>query len=58
MDAMRSEFDGLEAAGTFAEVSELPPDSNVVQSKWLLKRKGNTHAMLDRAKTRLAALGL
>ena len=30
MDAMRSEFDGLEAAGTFVEVSELPASSNIV----------------------------
>ena len=37
VDAMRSELDGVEAAGIFVEVSELPPDSNVVQSKWLLK---------------------
>ena len=33
MDAMRSEFDWLEAAGTFFEVSELPADSNVVEPK-------------------------
>ena len=57
MDAMKSEFDSLEAAGTFVEVSELPADSNVVESKWLLKRKGDAHGMIDRAKTRLVAKG-
>ena len=32
MDAMRSEFNGLEAAGTFVEVSELPA---IFSRKWL-----------------------
>ena len=57
MDAIRSEFDGLEAAGTFVEVSELPADSNVVESKWLLKWKGDAHGMIDRDKARLVAKG-
>ena len=57
MDAMRSELNGLESAGTFVEVSELPADSNVVESKWLLKWKGNAHGMIDRAKARLVAKG-
>ena len=35
MDAMRSEFDGLEAAETFVEVLEVPADSNVLESPWL-----------------------
>ena len=47
MDAMRSEFDSLEAAGTFVEVSELSADSNAVESKWLLKWKGDAHGMID-----------
>ena len=37
VDAMRSEFDGLEAAGTFGEVSELPAESNFVESKVAVK---------------------
>ena len=37
MDLMRSEFDGVEAAGTFEKVSEHPASSNIVESKWLLK---------------------
>ena len=57
MDAMRSEFDGLEAAGTFVEVSELPASSNIVESKWLLKWKSDAHGMIDRAKARLVAKG-
>ena len=57
MDAMRSEFDGLEATGTFAEVSEVPASSNIVETKWLLKWKSDANGMNDRAKTRLVAKG-
>ena len=57
MDAMRSEFDGLEAAGSFVEVSEIPASSNIVESKWLLKWKSDAHGMIDRAKARLVAKG-
>ena len=57
MDAMRSERDGLEAVGTFVEASELPADSDVVESKWLLKWKGDAHGMIDRAKAQLMAKG-
>ena len=57
MDAMRSEVDGLESTGTFVEVSELPADSNVVESKWLLKWKGDAHGMKDGAKARLISKG-
>ena len=57
MDAIRSEFDELEAAGTFVEVSELPSSSNIVESKWLLKWKSDAHGMIDRAKARLVAKG-
>ena len=35
--AMEAEFDGLEVAETFAEISEVPSVSNIVESKWLLK---------------------
>ena len=47
MDAMGSESDGIEAAGTFVEVSELSADSNAVESKWLLKWKGDAHGVID-----------
>ena len=48
--AMQAEFDGLEAVGTFAEISEIPEGINIVDSKWLLKWKGDEHGMNDRAK--------
>ena len=35
---MQTEFDGLETAGTFADISEIP---DIVNSKWLLKSKGD-----------------
>ena len=57
MDAMRSEFDGLEAAGTFEEVYQIPASSYIVESKWLLKWKSDAHGMVDRAKARLVAKG-
>ena len=56
-EAMQAEFDGLEAAGTFAEISEIPEGSNIVDSKGLLKWKGDEHDMIDRAKARLVAKG-
>ena len=34
---------------------ELPADSNVVESKWLLKWKSDARGMIDRAKARLVA---
>ena len=55
--AIKSEFGGLEAAGTLAEVSEVPADSIVVESRWLLKWKGDAHSMINRAKARLVAEG-
>ena len=54
---MLAEFDGLEAAETFAEISEVPPGSNTVESKWLLKWKGDEHGMIDGAKVRVVAEG-
>ena len=56
-EAMSSGFEGLEAAGTSVEISELPEGSNVVESKWLLKCKGDAHGMIERAKARLVARG-
>ena len=53
----KAEFDGLEAAETFAEISEVPPGSNTVESKWLLKWKGDEHGMIDGAKVRVVAEG-
>ena len=50
MDAMRSEFDGLEVAGIFVEASELPADGNAVESKWMLKWKGDAQVTGRRAR--------
>ena len=54
---MRSVCGGLEVAGTFVEVSELPTGSSDVESKWLLKWKADAHGMIYRAKARLVAKG-
>ena len=54
---MQAEFDGLEAADTFTEISEVPAGSNIVEPKWLLKWKGDDHGIIDRAKPRLVARG-
>ena len=56
-EAIQVELDGLEAAGTFAEISEVPAGSNIVESKWLLKWRGDEHGMIDRAKARLVVEG-
>ena len=53
MEAMRMEFDGLVAAGTFAEVTEFPEGCNVVDAKWLYKWKSDSYGMVDRAKARM-----
>ena len=50
---MQAEFDGLEAAETFVEISQVPAGSVIVESKWLLKWQGDEHGMIDRAKARL-----
>ena len=34
-EATHAELDGLEAAGTFGQISEIPEGSNIVDSKWL-----------------------
>ena len=54
---MQAEFDGLEAAETFVEKSEVPAGSNIVESKCLLRWKADEHGMIDRAKARLVAKG-
>ena len=40
MEAMSKEFDGLVAAGTFAEVTEIPEGCNIVDAKWLVQGEG------------------
>ena len=54
---MRIEFDGLAAARTFAEATELREGCNIVDAKWLYKWKGDSHGMVDRAKFRVVAMG-
>ena len=44
-EVMEAEFGGLEAAGTFDEISEFPEISNVVDSSCLLRWKGNKQYM-------------
>ena len=56
MEAMSKEVDGLVAAGTFAEVTEIPGGCNIVDAKRLYKRKGDSHGMVDRAKARMVAM--
>ena len=51
------EFDGLVAAGTFAEVTEIPEGCNIVDAKRLYKCKGGSHGVVDRAKARMVAMG-
>ena len=55
VEAMQAKFDGQEAADTFTEISEVPAGSNIVESKWLLKWKGDDHGLIDRAKASLVA---
>ena len=46
-EAIQAEFDGLDAAETVAKISEVPAGCNIVESKWLLKWKGDEHGMID-----------
>lgn len=57
MEAMGSEVDGLEAAGSFVEISEVSEGSKVVSSKWLYMWKGDTHGTIEIAKARSVAMG-
>ena len=57
VEAMQAEFDGLEAADTFTETSEVLPGRKIVESKWLLKWKGDENGTIDGAKARLVAKG-
>ena len=56
-EAIQAEFDGLDAAETVTKISEVPAGCNIVESKWLLKWKGDEHGMIDRAEARLVARG-
>ena len=51
LEAIRMEFDALVAAGTSAEVNQIPEGCNVVDAKWwLYKWKGDSHGMVETAK--------
>lgn len=45
-DSMRSEVNGLEGDETFVEGSELLATTNIAESKWLVKLKGDAHGIL------------
>ena len=51
------EFDGLVAAGTCVEMTEIPEGCNIVDAKWLYKWKGDSDGMIDRANARKVAMG-
>ncbi|CAN0044804.1 unnamed protein product, partial [Sphacelaria rigidula] len=51
MEAMRIGFSGLMAAGTFADVTDIPEGCNIVCAK------SDSHGMVDRAKARMVAEG-
>ena len=57
METMRMEFDRLVAAGTFAEVTEIPEGCYIVDAKWLYSWKGDSYGMIDGAKARMVATG-
>ena len=57
MEVMRTEFDGLVAASTFAELSAIPEGCKIVDATWLYKWKGGSHGVVDRAKARMVAMG-
>ena len=57
MRAMSKEFDGLAAAGTFAEETKIAGGCNIVDAKWLYKWKSDLHGMGDRVMARMVAMG-
>ena len=57
MEVVRMDFDGIVAAETFADVTEIPEGYNIVDAKWLYKRKGDSLGMVDRSKARMVAVG-
>ena len=56
MESMSKEFDGLVAAGAFADMTEIPGGCNMVNAKWLYEWKSDSHGIVDRAKARLVAM--
>ena len=46
-------FDGLVAARTFAEVTEISEGCNIVEATRLYKWKGDLHGVVDKAKARM-----
>lgn len=55
-EAIRKELDSLEKMGTWRLVKR-PPDTNIVDSKWVLKIKKNAAGEVDKYKARLVARG-
>lgn len=55
-EAIRKELKGLEASGTWRLVKR-PPDTNVVDLKWVFRIKKNAAGELDKYKARLVARG-
>ena len=55
-EAIRKELDSLEKMGTWRMVKR-PPDTNVVDTKWVLKIKKNSAGEIDKYKARLIARG-
>ena len=56
MRAMKMEFEGPAAAGTFAGMIEFPEGCDVVDAK-RYKRNGDSHAMIGRVRAHMAAMG-
>ncbi|CAM9184886.1 unnamed protein product [Sphacelaria rigidula] len=54
MEAVKTEFDGLMAPGTLAEVTEIPAGCNIIGAKWLWYCK--SHGMVDRENPRMIAM--
>jgi hypothetical protein len=55
-DAIQKELESLKRAGTW-ELVKRPPDTNVVDSKWVLRIKKNSAGEIDKYKARLVARG-
>ena len=55
-DAIQTELNSLEKNGTWHLVKR-PPNTNIVDSRWVLKIKKNTAGEVDKYKARLVAKG-
>ena len=55
-DAIQKELNGLENSGTYCLVKQ-PPDTNIVDSKWVFRIKLNAAGEVDKYKARLVARG-